>query len=305
MCKKKTHEEYIQEVSEINSNISVLGYYIDSKTKILHECKIDGHKWYPTPNSILSGKGCPICKKTLISKALLLTHDEYVSKVYKINNSIDVVGEYIDARTPIPHRCKIDGYLWDAAPTNVLRGTGCPLCAGNLKKTDSQYIKDVANVNDSIKVLGQYINAQTPILHECKNDGCQWMSKPTNILSGEGCPKCRESSGEKIINKYLVNNHVEFIQQYTFTKCKNIKPLPFDFYLPDYNACIEYDGIQHFEAIDYFGGESELKKRQKNDSIKTNYCLANDIILLRIKYNENAVFKLDEFFKLYNNSKLL
>ena len=63
--------------------------------------------------------------------------------------------------------------------------------------------------------------------------------------------------------------------------------MPFDFYLPDYNMCIEYDGIQHFEPTECFGGEKRFLETQQNDLIKTRYCEQNDIILLRIRYNEN------------------
>ena len=61
-------------------------------------------------------------------------------------------------------------------------------------------------------------------------------------------------------------------------------PLPFDFYLHDYNVCIEYDGIQHFKPIEYFGGEEAFQKRQLNDKIKTEYCIDNHITLIRLPY---------------------
>ena len=72
--------------------------------------------------------------------------------------------------------------------------------------------------------------------------------------------------------------------------------MPFDFYLPDYNACIEYDGQQHFEPIDFFGGEEKFKKTIQRDEIKTNYCLVNNIRLLRIRYDENVIEALEMFF---------
>ena len=60
--------------------------------------------------------------------------------------------------------------------------------------------------------------------------------------------------------------------------------LPFDFYLPDYNLCIEYDGKQHYEPVNLFGGMDGFIKRQKNDNIKNQYCLLHDIGLVRIPY---------------------
>lgn len=62
--------------------------------------------------------------------------------------------------------------------------------------------------------------------------------------------------------------------------------LRFDFYLPTYNTCIEFDGKQHFEAINFFGGEENLKLTQLRDSQKNQYCIQNNIDLYRISYND-------------------
>jgi very-short-patch-repair endonuclease len=74
-----------------------------------------------------------------------------------------------------------------------------------------------------------------------------------------------------------------------------MRKLPFDFYIPEFNMCIEYDGEQHFKAVDYFGGEDGLKIRQIHDRIKTDYCNSNNILLLRIRYDENIEEKLHSF----------
>ena len=87
-------------------------------------------------------------------------------------------------------------------------------------------------------------------------------------------------------------NNIKYERQKKFTECKNIRKLSFDFYLPNYNIIIEYDGIQHFEIIDYWLGSDGLKDRIFRDNIKTDYCLNNNIKLLRIKYNDNILEKL-------------
>lgn len=67
--------------------------------------------------------------------------------------------------------------------------------------------------------------------------------------------------------------------------------MPFDFYLPDYNILIEYDGEEHFRPVN-FGGISDdealehLKITQYHDKIKTNYCQENGIPLIRIPFWE-------------------
>lgn len=360
---RKTDAQYKEELSRIDPNIEVIGKYINSNTPISHKCLKDGYIWNVAPNNALSGHGCPLCANNIKK-----TTEQYVIELHNINPDIEVMGEYISARTPIRHKCKVDGYEWDAAPVSTLSGNGCAMCAGNAKKTTNdyeyelanvnhniivieayinsltpilhkcnidgnewkaspanilhgqecpecvkrrlskkfsklheQYVKDVSNINVDIEVIGEYINSKTPILHRCKIDGCVWMARPHNILSGRGCPCCKESHGEKQIRVWLNDHKIEYEYQHQFEGCKDKKLLPFDFYLPILNICIEYDGVQHFEPIDFAGrGDewvlSQLKILQLHDKIKTDYCRDNNIVLLRIPYFLSTKEELEKFF---------
>jgi hypothetical protein len=119
----------------------------------------------------------------------------------------------------------------------------------------------------------------------CKNHGIfkQLVSKH---LRGNGCPICRSSKGEIKILNFLKNNNIEFIKNKKFKNCKFKNELPFDFYLPKYNTCIEYDGELHFKEVEKFGGIDKLKYYKNNDEIKNKYCLDNDINLIRINYDK-------------------
>ena len=295
--RSKTHNQYVQEAASMNQNIEVIGIYKNIDTPILHKCKIDGNEWLASPYSILKGHGCPVCAG--VNKP---TTEDFVKKMAYINSNIDVIGTYINNNTGILCKCKADGYMWSPTPSNLLSGKGCPVCGGVKRRTADEYVDEVGRINSNIEVLGQYVNATTPVLHRCKIDKNEWFAQPNHILSGHGCPICNNSIGEKLVIKYLVDNDILFIPQYTFDDCKNKKKLPFDFYLPYYNACIEYDGLQHFQPVEYFGGEDGFKKRQYNDLIKTNYCKLNSIQLLRIKYNQDVETELNKFF---NNTKLI
>ena len=94
-----------------------------------------------------------------------------------------------------------------------------------------------------------------------------------------------------MIKDYLYNHNIEFIPQKKFSNCKDIKELPFDFYLPFYNMAIEYDGEQHFFPVDFNGLGNDYANKQFNkttlhDRIKNEYCLKNNITLIRIPYYE-------------------
>lgn len=221
---RKTHEEFITELFLINSNIEVLGEYIGCMTKIKCKCKIDGHIWYITPNNLLSGHGCPVCKGRKTSEIFKTTHDDFIRKLHLINNDIEILSEYTRTHDKIKCKCKIDDYVW--------------------------------------------------------------TTTPHHLLEGYGCPKCNSSIGEKTICDILQELKINYIEQYRFDDCRNKRPLPFDFYLPDYNTCIEYQGGQHYFAVKYFGGQDKFEDQQKKDKIKRDYCSNNNINLIEIPYWE-------------------
>ncbi len=138
---------------------------------------------------------------------------------------------------------------------------------------------------------------------KCKACGFEWKCRVSGRAGskkreGTGCPKCLKSKGENKIIKWMNENNYRHKVQKRFDKCKNSYTLPFDFcvYLGDKFVLVEYDGKQHYESIEYFGGEKAFKKIQHHDSIKNQFCLDNNIPLLRIKYdNKNINNTLKDF----------
>ena len=95
---------------------------------------------------------------------------------------------------------------------------------------------------------------------------------------------------------YLDKMKIKYIRQYRLENCKNKKALLFDFYLPDFNLCIEYDGEQHFKQNIYWNQTIDVFNNVvKNDNIKNDYCMKNNINLLRISYKENVEKKLNDY----------
>lgn len=300
MTRKKTHEEYVVELSEKNPDVEVVGTYINALTKITHHCLIHDVYWETTPSRVLHGAGCEVCHKDKISSSKYKSNDEYIKQVKNINPNILVIEPYIEARIPILHKCTIHNVEWKAYPDNILKGCGCFEC-GNQKqrdkkcKSNDEYTSELKIMNKNIIALETYINALTPIKHKCLIDGCEWYASPGNILYGTGCPACKESVGERNVAKWLDDRDIQYQRQKCFDGCKDKKHLPFDFYLPEYNCCIEYDGKQHYEPIDYFGGKESFEYTVKHDNIKNDYCKNNGIILLRIPYFKNVEEELNNF----------
>ena len=126
---------------------------------------------------------------------------------------------------------------------------------------------------------------------------CAWH-KGTKIR----CNKCTSkiSNIERAVKDYLDENNIRYIWQHTFDDCKDKRKLPFDFYLPDYDICIEVDGEQHFYS---YNGYNQIKcgnfeDRIKKDNIKTKYCKDNEIELIRLRYN---IIRSGSFVNILNN----
>lgn len=97
---------------------------------------------------------------------------------------------------------------------------------------------------------------------------------------------CIKSQGETIIAQMLRNLNIDFETQKTFEDCKNVFELRFDFYLPQYNILIEYNGKQHYEAVEYLGGKARFEQQIKRDVIKQNWCKSKNIKLIIIPYSD-------------------
>ena len=146
-----------------------------------------------------------------------------------------------------------------------------------------------------LKVVStQYVNNLSELEWECLECGHKYKRSWANHI-GNGvkiCPNCvlkNTSFMAYSVCSFLTQNNIEFEREKRFDDCKFKKPLPFDFYLPKHNIFIEVDGKQHFEKI-RFGNETEeeleskFQSRKRNDKIKNQYAIANNIKLIRLPY---------------------
>lgn len=288
----KSHEEYVKQVMAIAPYITVLEEYRGGDVPIRHLCTKHNVEWIPYPNNILKGEGCPECGKEKFHDKRCKKHAEYVVELAVVNPTVEVVGEYVDSQTEILHHCLIHDIYWETRPTNALMGKGCPECHKERLRISNamsheEYVERVKAINPDIIVVGKYINNITPILHKCLIDDNEWMAIPAKILSGTGCPQCKETNGERIVRQWLESHYIKYEFQKKFDSCRDKYPLSFDFYLPEYNTCIEYQGGQHYFPVEKFGGQEQFEQQVKRDKIKFDFCQQNNIRLLCIKYDED------------------
>lgn len=184
----------------------------------------------------------------------------------------------------------IDKGIQTIKHNNLLRSNGrCGYCAGR-NKTKEDLQNELDDLHNTIEIL-EYQDYASKILCKCKICGHKWKSKGVNLTQGRRCPSCSKSKFEISVSKTLDKWGYCHQLEYWFKDCRDIIPLPFDFYLSDYNVLIEADGEHHYIPIRR-GSMTEkdalinLDKIKFHDLIKTKYCKENNIPLIRIPYWE-------------------
>lgn len=127
-----------------------------------------------------------------------------------------------------------------------------------------------------------------------------------DLVSGsvQSCGCTKKSRGERKIIQILTENNIKFEEQKTFPNGRypNTQQLMrFDFYLPDYNILIEYDGEQHFRPVNGWGGEDRFLQQQQRDNYKNDWCKNHNIKLIRIPYTEYNNITINTFIQEVNN----
>lgn len=285
---KKTQEEFLKQIYDaVGDEYTVCGKYENNHTKMEFKHVECGYSWRTTPDSFLNGNHrCPKCAGCFRKDT-----EAFRREVDGMTNSeYEVLGEYINSHTKTKVKHNKCGNVWSTTPNAFLSGTRCPSCAKRQQierqtRSESDFQKEVASIfHDEYQVNG-YHGRHKRISAKHVVCGYEWKPYASQLLAGEGCPKCKESVGERTIRLYLKKNNIAFEAQKCFEDCKDKRKLPFDFYLPEINLMIEYDGRQHFHKNDdYFGGEESFRLRHQHDLIKNQYCIDNGIRLLRIPY---------------------
>lgn len=201
-------------------------------------------------------------------------------------------GEYIQLTPYIRSFKKIRvlhnkcGNTFEVLPKDFTRGSRCPHCAGNKRKTTKEFSDEVHNLTDGEYVLlTEYKNNRTPVTIRHDYCGKEYQVIPKDFLRGNRCPYCKQSKGERLVETILNSLNITYDIQKGYEDLKtNGSYLRFDFYIPSHNLLIEYDGIQHHEPVKYFGGDKKLKSQQRRDKKKNDYARLNNINLLRVNY---------------------
>lgn len=253
--------------------------YKNNSTKLDILCK-NNHTFKMTFHDYKDGNcRCGQCYK----ENREITKDEVVQ--YLNQYGYELVGEYKNTQEKIKIKCP-NGHIAEMAFCQFKsNGHRCKYCVNKNIKLDYDYVKSALYESGYILLDDEYINNTHKMNMLCPN-GHKIKMSWTSFKMGVRCSECNRSSGELEIINFLNKNNINYESQYAFDGCRDKKVLPFDFYVPDYNICIEFDGEQHFRPFEIFGGEAGFDIRVKHDNIKNEYCKSNNIKLIRIPYYE-------------------
>lgn len=290
---KKTDKQFKKEVYDlVEDEYTFLETYQGNHTKIKVKHNECGLVYSVQPSDFLQGKRCPNCFGTHKK-----TDDQFKHEIYDIvGDEYYFIDSYVNAQTNLKVRHNKCGNVYMVKPANFLQGKRCPYCFGTPKKNNACFKQEVYNlVGTEYLFLDTYVNGKTKL--RVKHDKCGhiYKVKPNAFFSGCRCPYCNISHGEDFINKILKSLGTNYEYQKSFDDLRDIQPLSYDFYIPDQNILIEYQGRQHYQPIDYFGGEPQFKLQQKHDKMKSDYAKSHRYNLIAVPYTEDTLSKIKRY----------
>lgn len=184
--------------------------------KCVVRCVKDGHEWSANPNNLVGGgRGCPQC-----AGQRMWTSEERVKQINKLYNIkfVSWVGDYKGSKSKANVRCTIDGFEWSAAINDLVnKGSGCPNCSGNRRRTEEERIEQINSLENIsfISWVDGYKNSYSRANVRCKIDGFEWRAGVGYMVNnGSGCPRCaglRRWTPEERIEQINSRENIEFI----------------------------------------------------------------------------------------------
>ena len=277
--KKLTTEEFVRKSNVVHNNFFTYGHceYKGSGEKVIITCPYHGDFEQKACNH-LNGYNCPKCSKEGITHKITpnqkinastkkITQEEFIRRatamygdIYDFSKSV-----YVKSCDKVVVTC-INHGDFEITPNHLFGGRGCPQCGGNKRMTTEDFIRKAYAVHgEKFKYdKTDYKSTHENVVITCPKHG-DFEQAPSNHLAGQGCPMCNQSKLENEIMEFLNSRGIVFEPQKAFEWMGRMR---LDFYLPDYNTCIECQGTQHFDANAYYGDEKIFER----DKTKRELC---------------------------------
>ena len=270
---------------EIKKEFDKRGFILLSK-EYKHDVPLEyicpnGHKHSILYHNFKKGHGCPECDGQYIPF-------ENIQKEFEKRGCtlISTQKDYKNTSSILKYKCE-NGHIHETCWANFrVSKIGC-----KREYVKIDFIEKYFNSKGCKLLTKEYKNNGQELEYICPKGKKHKTTWRRFFNKGQLCKCFKVYKGEEEISKILKENNIEFKEQYGFKECRYKYPLKFDFYLPKYNTCIEYDGEGHYDLINFGGKDEEelikmFKEGQKRDEIKNQYCKDNNIKLIRIPYWE-------------------
>lgn len=295
MPRRKTQEEYEQQVKGKAPHIIVSGQYNGNRVPIEHYCMKHNVYWDVSPfNFLQHSNGCEQCQKEVLDeyyKKIRKTNEQFIIEVEALGTGIVPIEEYHGCHKSMQFKCKY-GHIWYSTPHDILDGYGCPYCAGqkiligfnDLWTTDPDVAKMLSDPNVGYEVSR---GSKRMVDWTCPKCGKHKMSYPKQVVSyGLACSAC--SDGISYPNKFMLSvlKQLKIDFKNEVSKKVNgfewVKDYKYDFYVEsNYDRYfIEMDGQFHYD--DYFVSHEDVRNI---DIIKDKLAFNHGINMIRIDCN--------------------
>ena len=216
-----------------------------------------------------------------------------VKYVLQKKQTIVQLKEVKDMRALVSWKCIKCNHVFERNIKDFLTNSKCPWCEGMFPKYTIDIIKEkMRNIwGEEYTVLSENYNYQKSVKIKVRHCcGFIFDSNVHNLIRGHGCPKCKSSSGERIVSNFLDEHNICYLTQYHFINT-DISNLSFDFYIDNGKEIfvIEYNGRQHYEPVDFFGGEQSFLAQKERDFKKQKFCQEKNITLIIIPYYNHLI----------------
>ena len=299
--------EFIKRSRKTHGNkydYSKVHQYKTQKENVIIICPIHG-EFEQNPFSHYNGSGCSKCWEEIRSEVLTIPWEDILKSFrethgYKYQYNKD---DYKNSSSKLRITCLKHGEFLQNVNSHKY-GYGCPKCGRDrisefLTTPWEEVLKSFRETHkDEYEYTPEtYTLLETPMEMFCTKHG-RFEQTPKNHRRGSGCPVCNSSRGEKEIEFLLRDLEIEYEHQKKFPELSVY--YRYDFFIPSINTIVEYNGLQHYEPVEHFGGLKSLKNTQKRDEIKKQYCLDNGINYEIIRYDDDTKLRVFEILKKYH-----
>lgn len=297
------YKEIVSDIENMHPHIKVISREKHAgRYTYICLCRKHNTKFVGDRTSIINGHSCYYCGLEKLSVAMTKTHESYKEDLKRINPHLELVSKYNNARDKVICRCLLHNEVFERDAYSLLaRHSGCKQCYKDTMIENQALDADEINARiakngyENVSLVGVSLGINKSAKFVCEKCNRTWEDVPKYVIT-RGCANCNKSSVENKIALVLDGLGVRYERQYVFTECKDKRSLPFDFYLPEHNTVIEYDGEQHFYPVNWSGKgsfnlEDVFAYTKKHDAIKNQFCFENNIFIIRISFWEKAAIR--------------